>query len=113
MYVHVTYQLYEEYLHCVRYFTKVKIYDTKGYMKIICPMLCVSIFSKCHPIDMDQVIQFVELSRQFSKNSIHLVKRCTKIHRKEFQKIAKATAIGPAPNGIHWLLCETDPYPHT
>ncbi|XP_043745769.1 protein transport protein Sec61 subunit gamma-like [Cervus elaphus] len=42
----------------------------------------------------DQVIQFVEPSRQFVKDSIRLVKRCTKPDRKEFQKIAMATAIG-------------------
>ena len=41
---------------------------------------------------MDQVMQFVEPSRQFVKDSIRLVKRCTKPDRKEFQKIAMATA---------------------
>ncbi|EDL03260.1 mCG1026143 [Mus musculus] len=43
---------------------------------------------------MDQVMQFVEPSRQFVKDSVQLVKRCTKPDRKEFQKIAMATAIG-------------------
>ncbi|EGW05155.1 protein transport protein Sec61 subunit gamma isoform X1 [Cricetulus griseus] len=41
---------------------------------------------------MDQA--FVELSWQFVKDSIWLLKRCTKPDRKGFQKIAMATAIG-------------------
>ncbi|KAK2870005.1 hypothetical protein Q8A67_024397 [Cirrhinus molitorella] len=51
-------------------------------------------------IKMDQVMQFVEPSRQFVKDSIRLVKRCTKPDRKEFQKIAMATAIGFAIMGF-------------
>ncbi|GIY28068.1 protein transport protein Sec61 subunit gamma [Caerostris extrusa] len=43
---------------------------------------------------MDQVLSFVEPCRQFTKDSLRLVKRCTKPDRKEFQKIAMATAIG-------------------
>ncbi|XP_060531393.1 protein transport protein Sec61 subunit gamma [Cylas formicarius] len=43
---------------------------------------------------MDQVVKFIEPGRQFAKDSIRLVKRCTKPDRKEFQKIAIATAIG-------------------
>nr|CAD7423786.1 unnamed protein product [Timema monikensis] len=43
---------------------------------------------------MDQVTKFIEPGRQFAKDSIRLVKRCTKPDRKEFQKIAVATAIG-------------------
>uniref|UniRef100_A0A8D0DTB2 Protein transport protein Sec61 subunit gamma n=1 Tax=Salvator merianae TaxID=96440 RepID=A0A8D0DTB2_SALMN len=50
--------------------------------------------------NMDQVMQFVEPSRQFVKDSIRLVKRCTKPDRKEFQKIAMATAIGFAIMGF-------------
>ncbi|KAJ8277727.1 hypothetical protein GJAV_G00079140 [Gymnothorax javanicus] len=49
---------------------------------------------------MDQIMQFVEPSRQFVKDSIRLVKRCTKPDRKEFQKIAMATAIGFAIMGF-------------
>ncbi|KAG7329991.1 hypothetical protein KOW79_006213 [Hemibagrus wyckioides] len=49
---------------------------------------------------MDQVMQFVEPGRQFVKDSIRLVKRCTKPDRKEFQKIAMATAIGFAIMGF-------------
>uniref|UniRef100_A0A286XGG6 Protein transport protein Sec61 subunit gamma n=1 Tax=Cavia porcellus TaxID=10141 RepID=A0A286XGG6_CAVPO len=52
------------------------------------------------PAIMDQVMQFVEPSRQFVKDSIRLVKRCTKPDRKEFQKIAMATAIGFAIMGF-------------
>ncbi|KAF7667107.1 hypothetical protein LDENG_00078390 [Lucifuga dentata] len=51
-------------------------------------------------LNMDQVMQFVEPSRQFVKDSIRLVKRCTKPDRKEFQKIAMATAIGFAIMGF-------------
>jgi len=54
-----------------------------------------SIYSK-----MDQVMQYVEPARQFAKDSIRLVKRCTKPDRKEFQKIAMATAIGFAIMGF-------------
>ncbi|MCJ8745763.1 hypothetical protein PDJAM_G00134110 [Pangasius djambal] len=50
--------------------------------------------------NMDQVMQFVEPGRQFIKDSIRLVKRCTKPDRKEFQKIAMATAIGFAIMGF-------------
>ncbi|KAL2085916.1 hypothetical protein ACEWY4_019236 [Coilia grayii] len=55
---------------------------------------------KLHSPTMDQVMQFVEPSRQFVKDSIRLVKRCTKPDRKEFQKIAMATAIGFAIMGF-------------
>ncbi len=43
---------------------------------------------------MDQIQEFVKPARDFIKDSIRLVKRCTKPDRKEFQKIAIATAIG-------------------
>merc|ERR1711963_981814 len=46
----------------------------------------------CNP-KMDQIVQTLEPLRQFSKDSVRLVKRCTKPDRKEFQKIAVATAI--------------------
>ncbi|KAL7744227.1 hypothetical protein ACLKA6_009191 [Drosophila palustris] len=45
-------------------------------------------------IAMDKVVKFAEPGRLFAKDSIRLVKRCTKPDRKEFQKIAIATAIG-------------------
>jgi len=49
---------------------------------------------------MDQITQQLEPLRQFSKDSVRLVKRCTKPDRKEFQKIAIATAIGFALMGF-------------
>ncbi|XP_052036942.1 protein transport protein Sec61 subunit gamma-like [Apodemus sylvaticus] len=49
---------------------------------------------------MDQVMQFVEPSREFVKVSIRLVKRCTKPDRKEFHKITMFTAIGFATMGL-------------
>ncbi|XP_068958003.1 protein transport protein Sec61 subunit gamma-like [Petaurus breviceps papuanus] len=49
---------------------------------------------------MDQEMQFVEPSWQFVKDSIRLVKRCTKPYRKEFQKTAVATAIRFAIMGL-------------
>nr|XP_021513620.1 uncharacterized protein LOC110561496 [Meriones unguiculatus] len=64
------------------------------------PKLRVSSLSSRSPSIMDQVMQFVEPSRQFVKDSIRLVKRCTKPDRKEFQKIAMATAIGFAIMGF-------------
>jgi len=49
---------------------------------------------------MDQIVQALEPVKQFSKDSIRLVKRCTKPDRKEFSKIAMATAIGFAIMGF-------------
>ena len=43
---------------------------------------------------MDQILKVYEPGRAFAKDSIRLIKRCTKPDRKEFQKIAIATAIG-------------------
>ncbi|XP_036014917.1 protein transport protein Sec61 subunit gamma-like [Mus musculus] len=53
-----------------------------------------------HPTNLDQVMEFVKPSWQFVKDSVLLVKRCTKPHRREFQKIAMATAIGFAIMGF-------------
>ena len=36
----------------------------------------------------------IEPLRQFAKDSMHLVKKCTKPDRKEFMAIAKATGVG-------------------
>ena len=49
---------------------------------------------------MDQITAWIEPGRQFAKDSIRLVNRCTKPDRKEFQKIALATAIGFAIMGF-------------
>lgn len=49
---------------------------------------------------MDQIVAWVEPGKQFAKDSIRLVNRCTKPDRKEFQKIAIATAIGFAIMGF-------------
>lgn len=49
---------------------------------------------------MEQINLFAEPARQFAKDSIRLVKRCTKPDRKEFEKIAIATAIGFAIMGF-------------
>jgi protein transport protein SEC61 subunit gamma-like protein len=49
---------------------------------------------------MDQIIAFVEPGKTFMKDSLRLIKRCTKPDRKEFQKIAMATAIGFAIMGF-------------
>jgi len=38
--------------------------------------------------------------RQFGKDSMHLVKKCTKPDRKEFMNIAKATGVGFAIMGF-------------
>ncbi len=49
---------------------------------------------------MDQIINALEPCKEFAKDSMRLVKRCTKPDRKEFQKIAIATAIGFAIMGF-------------
>ena len=49
---------------------------------------------------MEQVLLFTEPVKKFTKDSIRLVKRCTKPDRKEFEKIAMATAIGFAIMGF-------------
>jgi protein transport protein SEC61 subunit gamma-like protein len=36
----------------------------------------------------------IEPLKQFAKDSVHLVKKCTKPDRKEFTAIAKATGVG-------------------
>ncbi|ETV71020.1 protein transporter Sec61 subunit gamma [Aphanomyces astaci] len=36
----------------------------------------------------------IEPLKQFAKNSVHLVKKCTKPDRKEFARIAGATGVG-------------------
>ncbi|XDA86249.1 hypothetical protein R6Z07F_015983 [Ovis aries] len=70
-------------------------------LRLRADLLCyVALVSRRGADIMDQVMQFVEPSRQFVKDSIRLVKRCTKPDRKEFQKIAMATAIGFAIMGF-------------
>lgn len=49
---------------------------------------------------MDQIMEFVEPGKEFFKDSVRLIKRCTKPDRKEFSKIAVATAIGFAIMGF-------------
>ena len=49
---------------------------------------------------MDQIVVALDPLKQFGKDSVRLVKRCTKPDRKEFQKIAMATAIGFAIMGF-------------
>lgn len=44
--------------------------------------------------------QVVEPSRRFVKDSIRLLKRCNKPNKREFQKVAGATAIGFFVMGI-------------
>nr|AAQ96234.1 LRRGT00021 [Rattus norvegicus] len=75
------------------------------------PKLRVSTLSNRHSTNMDQVMQFVEPSRQFVKDSIRLVKRRTKPDRKEFQKIARATAIGFAIMGFIGFFVKLIPHP--
>jgi len=45
-------------------------------------------------------MEIMEPGKQFIKDSIRLVKRCTKPDRKEFSKIALATAVGFAIMGF-------------
>lgn len=49
---------------------------------------------------MEQLNLFIEPAQQFAKDSIRLVKRCTKPDKREFEKIAIATAIGFAIMGF-------------
>lgn len=49
---------------------------------------------------MDQVMTIMRPAQQFTKDSMRLLKRCTKPDRKEFQKISMATAIGFAIMGF-------------
>lgn len=44
-------------------------------------------------VEMDQVMQFVEPGRQFVKDSIRLVKRCTKPDRKGTQAVGNPISI--------------------
>lgn len=49
---------------------------------------------------MEQVNVFLEPGRLFAKDSIRLIKRCTKPDRREFEKIVIATTIGFAIMGF-------------
>lgn len=49
---------------------------------------------------MEQVKSFIQPARKFAKDSQYLINRCTKPDRKEFEKIAIATAIGFAIMGF-------------
>ena len=49
---------------------------------------------------LDNVNQVIEPGKQFFKDSCRLIRRCTKPDRKEFQKIAFATAVGFAIMGF-------------
>lgn len=49
---------------------------------------------------MDQINMFAEPAKQFAKDSIRLVKRCTKPDRREYEKIVIATAVGFAIMGF-------------
>ncbi|KAI3422248.1 Protein transport protein Sec61 subunit gamma [Globodera pallida] len=49
---------------------------------------------------MEHVQAVVDPGKKFAKDSIRLVKKCTKPDRKEYQKIAVATAIGFAIMGF-------------
>lgn len=49
---------------------------------------------------MDQLEVYLRPGKEFVKDSVRLVKRCTKPDRKEFKKIAIATAIGFAIMGF-------------
>ncbi|KAH9498225.1 Protein transport protein Sec61 subunit gamma [Bulinus truncatus] len=73
--------------------------------KLILTILCTSRYltnslTEKYSNIMDQVMAFVEPAKTFAKDSIRLVKKCTKPDRKEFQKIAMATAIGFAIMGF-------------
>merc|ERR1712150_187998 len=56
--------------------------------------------SRANLTEMDQIVEAIHPLKQFAKDSYRLVKRCTKPDRKEFQKIAIATAIGFAIMGF-------------
>ncbi|KAI6200124.1 Phosphomevalonate kinase [Aphelenchoides besseyi] len=64
-------------------------------------------------LTMESVIEtVVEPGKKFAKDSIRLVKKCTKPDRKEYQKIAFATAVGFAIMGFigqhyRWILNDT------
>ncbi|KAK0410092.1 hypothetical protein QR680_004938 [Steinernema hermaphroditum] len=49
---------------------------------------------------MEHVQAVIQPGKQFAKDSIRLVKRCTKPDKKEYQKIAMATAVGFAIMGF-------------
>ncbi|KAK6758306.1 hypothetical protein RB195_015865 [Necator americanus] len=68
------------------------IFELRAYLNAV--RLRISSF------EMDQFQALIEPGRQFARDSIRLVKRCTKPDRKEYQKIAVATAIGFAIMGF-------------
>ncbi|EFP08916.1 CRE-EMO-1 protein [Caenorhabditis remanei] len=88
----------------ILFFAKKSTKPLLGSFSVIISLFLVS-FSKCSyfpfpEATMDQFQAMIEPARQFSKDSYRLVKRCTKPDRKEYQKIATATAIGFAIMGF-------------
>ena len=69
-------------------------------VRISCHPNTRAIFQRNLKDRMDQITAAAEPLKQFAKDSIRLVKRCTKPDRKEFSKIAIATAIGFAIMGF-------------
>ncbi|XP_034379167.1 protein transport protein Sec61 subunit gamma-like [Arvicanthis niloticus] len=60
---------------------------------------------------MNQVMQFVEPSRQFIKDSTQLVKRCTNPNRKKFPTVTTADEIGFAIMGLTGFSVKLIPIP--
>ncbi|KAM7315443.1 protein transport protein Sec61 subunit gamma [Ixodes scapularis] len=71
-----------------------------GVLLSTVPVDCRGCIAQDQTGAMDQVMTFIDPFKQLSKDSIRLIKRCTKPDRKEFQKIAMATAIGFAIMGF-------------
>merc|ERR550532_3000416 len=61
---------------------------------------------------MDQIIQTVEPVRQFAKDSIRLVKRCTKPDKKRIPKDRHCNRHWICHHGIHRIFRETHPHSH-
>jgi protein transport protein SEC61 subunit gamma-like protein len=67
------------------------------FVLMLCFFLPFPDFSKDNNIKMEKQgfnEVLIEPLKQFAKDSVHLVKKCTKPDRKEFTKIAKATGVG-------------------
>ncbi|CAH2003428.1 unnamed protein product [Acanthoscelides obtectus] len=59
---------------------------------------------------MDQLMKLIKPGRQFAKDSIRLVKRCTKPDRRGIPENRCCNCHWFLHYGIHRIFCETNPH---
>ncbi|CAJ1947485.1 unnamed protein product [Cylindrotheca closterium] len=65
------------------------------YHRWLITLLQITVASKLPKMEKEGFNEvLIEPLKQFAKDSVHLVKKCTKPDRKEFTNIARATGVG-------------------